>query len=204
MRSGERIQCLALVCILFTAVVWGFALYFFFQGLSTWQVSVTDTHLSNNAGRTCVSLICYFSLLCSENSSWVSWTQQRMHPAFLLWRPWCVALPILHCHVWILPGMLSIQTYNILPVIAWLGSNLSTALLGPPHPGWRSRHRPERQNLCLLDFRFHLYWAKHLLSALSPCSCSFKAQLACFCQAVNSRNRSAPHLHTPEGCKPLS
>uniref|UniRef100_A0A671T395 SID1 transmembrane family member 2-like n=1 Tax=Sinocyclocheilus anshuiensis TaxID=1608454 RepID=A0A671T395_9TELE len=31
LRSGERIQCLALVCILFTAVVWGFALFFFFQ-----------------------------------------------------------------------------------------------------------------------------------------------------------------------------
>lgn len=39
LRSGERIKCLPLVCILFTAVVWGFALYFFFQGLSTWQVS---------------------------------------------------------------------------------------------------------------------------------------------------------------------
>ncbi|XP_028275855.1 SID1 transmembrane family member 2-like [Parambassis ranga] len=37
LRSGERIKCLPLVCILFTAVVWGFALYFFFQGLSTWQ-----------------------------------------------------------------------------------------------------------------------------------------------------------------------
>lgn len=44
LRSGERIKCLALVCILFTAVVWGFALYFFFQGLSTWQVSHTHTH----------------------------------------------------------------------------------------------------------------------------------------------------------------
>lgn len=41
LRSGERIKCLALVCILFTAVVWGFALYFFFQGLSTWEVSVS-------------------------------------------------------------------------------------------------------------------------------------------------------------------
>lgn len=44
LRSGERIQCLALVCILFTAVVWGFALYFFFQGLSTWQVSNSEMH----------------------------------------------------------------------------------------------------------------------------------------------------------------
>lgn len=38
-KSGS-IQCLALVCILFTAVVWGFALFFFFQGLSTWQVCI--------------------------------------------------------------------------------------------------------------------------------------------------------------------
>lgn len=42
------------------------------------------------------------------------------------------------------------------PMVAWQGSNLSTALLGPPHPGWRPRHRPERQNLCLLDFSLHL------------------------------------------------
>uniref|UniRef100_A0A3B1JFR8 SID1 transmembrane family member 2 n=1 Tax=Astyanax mexicanus TaxID=7994 RepID=A0A3B1JFR8_ASTMX len=44
LRSGERIKCLALVCVLFTAVVWGFALFFFFQGLSTWQVSYSDSH----------------------------------------------------------------------------------------------------------------------------------------------------------------
>uniref|UniRef100_A0AAY4E8U5 SID1 transmembrane family member 2 n=1 Tax=Denticeps clupeoides TaxID=299321 RepID=A0AAY4E8U5_9TELE len=34
LRSGERIKCFALVCILFTAVIWGFALFFFFQGLT--------------------------------------------------------------------------------------------------------------------------------------------------------------------------
>lgn len=103
--------------------------------------------------------LCFINLLFlsvnSENSSWVSWTQQRLHPAFLLWRPWCLALPLLHRHVWILPGMLRIQTYNISPTTAWLGSNLSTGLLGPPHLGWWPRHRPERQNLCLLDFSFH-------------------------------------------------
>ncbi|XP_051255500.1 SID1 transmembrane family member 2 isoform X3 [Dicentrarchus labrax] len=53
LRSGERIQCLALVCILFTAVVWGFALYFFFQGLSTWQKTPAESREHN---RDCIVL----------------------------------------------------------------------------------------------------------------------------------------------------
>ncbi|XP_060901594.1 SID1 transmembrane family member 2 isoform X2 [Labrus mixtus] len=53
LRSGERIQCLALVCILFTAVVWGFALYFFFQGLSTWQKTPAESREHN---RECILL----------------------------------------------------------------------------------------------------------------------------------------------------
>lgn len=38
LRSGERIKLIPLLCIVCTSVVWGFALFFFFQGLSTWQV----------------------------------------------------------------------------------------------------------------------------------------------------------------------
>ncbi|XP_061774950.1 SID1 transmembrane family member 2 isoform X5 [Nerophis ophidion] len=53
LRSGERIRCLALVCILFTAVVWGFALYFFFQGLSTWQKTPAESREHN---RDCILL----------------------------------------------------------------------------------------------------------------------------------------------------
>ncbi|XP_070685008.1 SID1 transmembrane family member 2 isoform X3 [Pempheris klunzingeri] len=53
LRSGEKIQCLALVCILFTAVVWGFALYFFFQGLSTWQKTPAESREHN---RDCILL----------------------------------------------------------------------------------------------------------------------------------------------------
>ncbi|KAM6987267.1 SID1 transmembrane family member 2 isoform 2-T2 [Tautogolabrus adspersus] len=53
LRSGERIQCLPLVCILFTAVVWGFALYFFFQGLSTWQKTPAESREHN---RECILL----------------------------------------------------------------------------------------------------------------------------------------------------
>uniref|UniRef100_A0A8C3AGG0 SID1 transmembrane family member 2 n=1 Tax=Cyclopterus lumpus TaxID=8103 RepID=A0A8C3AGG0_CYCLU len=53
LRSGERIQCMALVCILFTAVVWGFALYFFFQGLSTWQKTPAESREHN---RDCILL----------------------------------------------------------------------------------------------------------------------------------------------------
>ncbi|XP_034023793.1 SID1 transmembrane family member 2 isoform X2 [Thalassophryne amazonica] len=53
LRSGERIQCLALVCIIFTAVVWGFALYFFFQGLSTWQKTPAESREHN---RDCILL----------------------------------------------------------------------------------------------------------------------------------------------------
>ncbi|KAI4897705.1 hypothetical protein NFI96_012945 [Prochilodus magdalenae] len=53
LRSGERIHCLALVCILFTAVVWGFALFFFFQGLSTWQKTPAESREHN---RDCILL----------------------------------------------------------------------------------------------------------------------------------------------------
>lgn len=53
LRSGERIQCLALVCVLFTAVVWGFALFFFFQGLSTWQKTPAESREHN---RECILL----------------------------------------------------------------------------------------------------------------------------------------------------
>ncbi|KAM9318225.1 SID1 transmembrane family member 2 isoform 2-T2 [Pholidichthys leucotaenia] len=53
LRSGERIKCLAFACILFTAVIWGFALYFFFQGLSTWQKTPAESREHN---RYCVLL----------------------------------------------------------------------------------------------------------------------------------------------------
>lgn len=53
LRSGERIKCLPLVCILFTAVVWGFALFFFFQGLSTWQKTPAESREHN---RECILL----------------------------------------------------------------------------------------------------------------------------------------------------
>ncbi|KAL4647297.1 SID1 transmembrane family member 2 isoform X6 [Arapaima gigas] len=53
LRSNERIQCLALVCIIFTAVVWGFALFFFFQGLSTWQKTPAESREHN---RDCILL----------------------------------------------------------------------------------------------------------------------------------------------------
>ncbi|KAM3875575.1 SID1 transmembrane family member 2 [Diretmus argenteus] len=53
LRSGERIKCLPLVCILFTAVVWGFALFFFFQGLSTWQKTPAESREHN---RDCILL----------------------------------------------------------------------------------------------------------------------------------------------------
>ncbi|XP_058269818.1 SID1 transmembrane family member 2 isoform X2 [Hemibagrus wyckioides] len=53
LRSGERIRCLPLVCIVFTAVVWGFALFFFFQGLSTWQKTPAESREHN---RDCILL----------------------------------------------------------------------------------------------------------------------------------------------------
>ncbi|TRY58061.1 hypothetical protein DNTS_022709 [Danionella cerebrum] len=53
LRSGERIKCMALVCVLFTAVVWGFALFFFFQGLSTWQKTPAESREHN---RECILL----------------------------------------------------------------------------------------------------------------------------------------------------
>ncbi|XP_043936900.1 SID1 transmembrane family member 2 [Protopterus annectens] len=53
LRSGERVKFIPLMCILFTAVVWGFALFFFFQGLSTWQKTPAESREHN---RDCILL----------------------------------------------------------------------------------------------------------------------------------------------------
>ncbi|NXQ35547.1 SIDT2 protein, partial [Alaudala cheleensis] len=53
LRSGERIQLIPLLCIVSTSVVWGFALFFFFQGLSTWQKTPAESREHN---RDCILL----------------------------------------------------------------------------------------------------------------------------------------------------
>ncbi|KAM9217076.1 SID1 transmembrane family member 2 isoform 1-T1 [Leptosomus discolor] len=53
LRSGERIKLIPLLCIIGTAVVWGFALFFFFQGLSTWQKTPAESREHN---RDCILL----------------------------------------------------------------------------------------------------------------------------------------------------
>ncbi|XP_068097009.1 SID1 transmembrane family member 2 isoform X2 [Hyperolius riggenbachi] len=53
LRSGERILPAPLLCILCTSVVWGFALFFFFQGLSTWQKTPAESREHN---RECILL----------------------------------------------------------------------------------------------------------------------------------------------------
>ncbi|XP_070621833.1 SID1 transmembrane family member 2 isoform X2 [Erythrolamprus reginae] len=53
LRSGERLLPVSLFCIVCTSVVWGFALFFFFQGLSTWQKTPAESREHN---RECVLL----------------------------------------------------------------------------------------------------------------------------------------------------
>ncbi|XP_063292142.1 SID1 transmembrane family member 2 isoform X3 [Pelobates fuscus] len=53
LRSGERLLPVPLLCIACTSVVWGFALYFFFQGLSTWQKTPAESREHN---RDCILL----------------------------------------------------------------------------------------------------------------------------------------------------
>ncbi|XP_012822490.1 SID1 transmembrane family member 2 isoform X2 [Xenopus tropicalis] len=53
LRSGERILPIPLLCITCTSVVWGFALFFFFQGLSTWQKTPAESREHN---RNCILL----------------------------------------------------------------------------------------------------------------------------------------------------
>ncbi|XP_030146650.2 SID1 transmembrane family member 2 isoform X2 [Taeniopygia guttata] len=53
LRSGERIKLIPLLCIISTSVVWGFALFFFFQGLSTWQKTPAESREHN---RDCILL----------------------------------------------------------------------------------------------------------------------------------------------------
>ncbi|PIO28129.1 hypothetical protein AB205_0172000, partial [Aquarana catesbeiana] len=50
---GERILPAPLLCIVCTSVVWGFALFFFFQGLSTWQKTPAESREHN---RECILL----------------------------------------------------------------------------------------------------------------------------------------------------
>ncbi|XP_039185725.1 SID1 transmembrane family member 2 isoform X5 [Crotalus tigris] len=47
LRSGERLLLVSLLCIVCTSVVWGFALFFFFQGLSTWQKTPAESREHN-------------------------------------------------------------------------------------------------------------------------------------------------------------
>ncbi|KAL8173453.1 UNVERIFIED_CONTAM: SID1 transmembrane member 2 [Gekko kuhli] len=53
LRSGERLRLIPLLCIVCTSVVWGFALFFFFQGLSTWQKTPAESREHN---RDCILL----------------------------------------------------------------------------------------------------------------------------------------------------
>ncbi|XP_048369014.1 SID1 transmembrane family member 2 isoform X2 [Sphaerodactylus townsendi] len=53
LRSGEHLQLIPLLCIACTSVVWGFALFFFFQGLSTWQKTPAESREHN---RDCILL----------------------------------------------------------------------------------------------------------------------------------------------------
>nr|KAF6439008.1 SID1 transmembrane family member 2 [Molossus molossus] len=53
LRSGEKIKPIPLLCIACTSVVWGFALFFFFQGLSTWQKTPAESREHN---RDCILL----------------------------------------------------------------------------------------------------------------------------------------------------
>ncbi|XP_064424791.1 SID1 transmembrane family member 2 isoform X1 [Latimeria chalumnae] len=53
LRSGEKIKPISLFCITCTTVVWGFALFFFFQGLSTWQKTPAESREHN---RECILL----------------------------------------------------------------------------------------------------------------------------------------------------
>ncbi|XP_072835479.2 SID1 transmembrane family member 2 isoform X2 [Pogona vitticeps] len=53
LRSGERLTLTALLCIVCTSIVWGSALYFFFQGLSTWQKTPAESREHN---RECILL----------------------------------------------------------------------------------------------------------------------------------------------------
>uniref|UniRef100_A0A8C7E289 SID1 transmembrane family member 2 n=1 Tax=Naja naja TaxID=35670 RepID=A0A8C7E289_NAJNA len=86
LRSGERLLPVSLLCIVFTSVVWGFALFFFFQGLSTWQKTPAESREHN---RDCVLLgffddhdvwhflssIAMFGSFLVRLCSWLGWAR---------------------------------------------------------------------------------------------------------------------------------
>lgn len=80
LRSGERIKLIPLLCITCTSVVWGFALFFFFQGLSTWQVSSHPAEGGGGVAHTCIlSPHMAFSNLVREH-----FHGQHFHRSFLV------------------------------------------------------------------------------------------------------------------------
>uniref|UniRef100_A0A2K5QVH5 SID1 transmembrane family member 2 n=1 Tax=Cebus imitator TaxID=2715852 RepID=A0A2K5QVH5_CEBIM len=101
LRSGERIKLIPLLCIVCTSVVWGFALFFFFQGLSTWQKTPAESREHN---RDCILLdffddhdiwhflssIAMFGSFLVRGSpgraGWVVWRWQLPPSPRLIWR----------------------------------------------------------------------------------------------------------------------
>ncbi|NXJ10335.1 SIDT2 protein, partial [Odontophorus gujanensis] len=85
LRSGERIKLIPLLCILGTSVVWGFALFFFSQGLSTWQKTPAESREHN---RDCILLdffddhdIWHFLSSIAMFGSFLVGAALRTHPA---------------------------------------------------------------------------------------------------------------------------
>ncbi|KAF4008909.1 hypothetical protein G4228_000474 [Cervus hanglu yarkandensis] len=76
LRSGERIKLIPLLCIVCTSVVWGFALFFFFQGLSTWQKTPAESREHN---RDCI-LLDFFD----DHDIWHFLSSIAMFGSFLL------------------------------------------------------------------------------------------------------------------------
>ena len=71
LHSGECIKLIPVLCTIGTSVVWGFALFFFFQGLSTWQVGVRPCGVWGGCGAGTVMA----APSCTENTSGVPGAQ---------------------------------------------------------------------------------------------------------------------------------
>ncbi|XP_028664339.1 SID1 transmembrane family member 2 isoform X1 [Erpetoichthys calabaricus] len=76
LRSGERIMLFPFLCIICTAVVWALALFFFLQGLSTWQKTPAESREHN---RDCI-LLSFFD----DHDVWHFLSSIAMFGSFLI------------------------------------------------------------------------------------------------------------------------
>ncbi|MGH0186509.1 UNVERIFIED_CONTAM: hypothetical protein FKN15_022604 [Acipenser sinensis] len=157
LRNSERLQPIPLFCIIATAVMWGAALYFFFQNLTSWEETPAESREQN---RECI-LLNFFD----DHDIWHFLSAAAMFFSFL------ATLGQLSAAHWKLPstvgcGIAWIQTRDIQAIEHILHSNYRHVGTGGTSQGyshraveapeqlkhgikWSKKKKNQSYNLCL-------------------------------------------------------